>query len=76
MILSPDSPGAGGRAGANGHAASALDQPIAVTFFKNYAAAEADTEHYTMRTQAERIRAITKARKQDLPWLKLASCRS
>ena len=52
---------------------SVLDRPFAVTFFKDHFAVEARTERYTTRALAERIRAITKARKHDLPWLKLAS---
>jgi hypothetical protein len=49
-----------------------LDAPIAVTFFKNRAATVKAEELYTSRSLANRIVAITAARKDRLPWLKLA----
>lgn len=51
---------------------NALDAPIAITFFKNYAAATKSEEVYTPRSLANRIRAVTAASKDKLPWLKLA----
>ena len=51
---------------------SPLDAPIAVTFFRNYAATTKTEELYTPRALAERIRAVTAASKDRLPWLKLA----
>ena len=49
-----------------------LDTLIAVTFFKNYAAATKTEEFYTLRSLANRIRVVTAASKDKLPWLKLA----
>jgi hypothetical protein len=51
---------------------SRLDQPIPVAFFENFAAATCATERYSLRSLANRVQIITKSRKADLPWLKLA----
>lgn len=51
---------------------SPLDQPFAVTFFDNYAAAQKHEEPYSLRSLASRIHTVTAAEKSRLPWLKLA----
>jgi KaiC/GvpD/RAD55 family RecA-like ATPase len=50
----------------------ALDRPITITFFKTFAASEKTEENLTFRALAERIRTTGRARKEWLPWLKLA----
>lgn len=52
---------------------SLLDTPIAVTFFKNFAASEKWEEHFSLRNLAVRIKSVTAATKAQLPWLKLAT---
>lgn len=52
---------------------SALDTPIPITFFSDYAAATKHEEAYTPRALAERIRTVTAPSKARLPWLKLAT---
>lgn len=49
-----------------------LDQPIPVTFFKNFAASEKTEKTLSLRTLADRIRTTTAPTKAALPWLKLA----
>ena len=51
---------------------NALDAPIAVTFFRNYAAATKAEKLHTPRSLANQIRAVTAVSKDKLPWLKLA----
>lgn len=48
------------------------DPPVAVTFFKNYAAQSKREEPYTVAALACRIYAVTADAKGKLPWLKLA----
>ncbi|WP_426954126.1 phage/plasmid primase, P4 family [Muricoccus radiodurans] len=52
--------------------ATGLDQPFALTFFPDYAAASKREEIYTLRSLAPRIQAVTAATKKLLPWLKMA----
>ena len=51
---------------------SPLDQPIAITFFKTFAATEKREQQYSLRALAGRIKAVTASSKSQLPWLKLA----
>ena len=60
------------RAPPGGDAMSALDTPIPITFFPDYAAATKHEESYTPRALAGRIRVVTAPSKARLPWLKLA----
>lgn len=48
------------------------DQPFSLTLFTSFAAADKTEETYTLEGLAGRIRATTRGRKGDLPWLKLA----
>lgn len=54
-------------------AASQLDRPIAVTFFRSHAAQGKDEETLSLRDLAARIRTATAPSKGMLPWLKLAT---
>jgi hypothetical protein len=49
-----------------------LDAPMAVTFFRSYAADQKAEERFTLRSLASRIEAVTAGSKAQLPWLKLA----
>lgn len=51
----------------------ALDLPLRVTFFRNYAAATKTEEVVSLRGIVDRLRLMNGASKADLPWLKLAS---
>jgi hypothetical protein len=53
-------------------AGSLADQPFAVTFFDNFAAATKHEEPYTLSSLADRIRTVTAWKKDRLPWLKMA----
>jgi putative DNA primase/helicase len=53
-------------------ATSLLDRPFAMTFFRSHGATEKHKEPYTLRSLASRIQTVTAARKDKLPWLKLA----
>lgn len=53
-------------------ASGPLDQPIAVTFFENYAAIQKHEEAYSLRSLASQIQTVTAPEKSRLPWLKLA----
>lgn len=51
---------------------SALDVPIAVTFFENFGAKKKTELQHSLRSLADAIRRISKPDKKWLPWLKLA----
>jgi hypothetical protein len=51
---------------------SALDQPIAITFFPDFAARTKKVEHHSMRSLAPRIQTMNANEKWQLPWLKAA----
>ncbi|HEY8613244.1 MAG TPA: hypothetical protein VIL69_18420 [Roseomonas sp.] len=53
-------------------AESLLDRPFAVTLFRDYVAASKREEWVTLRCLADRVTSTTAARKDQLPWLKLA----
>jgi hypothetical protein len=59
-------------AGARDMTGSPLDRPFAVTFFRDYAAADKHEEPYSLRSLASRIQTVTAVRKDKLPWLKFA----
>jgi hypothetical protein len=52
---------------------SALDQPIAITFFPDFAARTKKVEHHSMRSLAPRIQTTNANEKGQLPWLKAAT---
>ena len=56
----------------NRDTSSPLDHPIAITFFKTFAATEKREQQYSLRALAGRIKAVTASNKSQLPWLKLA----
>ncbi len=68
----PFGSGAGRGAGESASSVPPIERPFAVTFFEDHAAAHKHEERFTLRGLAERIRATTAARKDRLPWLKLA----
>ena len=51
---------------------SFLDQPFLTTFFRNYAAQTKTPATVTLRSLAPRVRTVSAATKNGLPWLKLA----
>jgi hypothetical protein len=60
------------RTGAHGVPESLLDRPVAVTLFEDYAATSKREGTPNLRHLAVRIASTTAARKDQLPWLKLA----
>ncbi len=62
---------AGGDTARSSHG-SLLDRPLAVTFFTNFAAAQKQEKCWSLRSLEPHIRSVTAARKNELPWLKLA----
>jgi hypothetical protein len=56
----------------SGKVNSALDRPLAVTFFRNAAATSKHEERYPLRSLASRVNTVTARAKAQLPWLKLA----
>lgn len=53
-------------------AASPLDRPLSVTFWRDAQARTKTTEPISLRALCERIRTVTAPEKSALPWLKLA----
>ena len=54
-------------------ATSHLDMPFLTTFFRDYSAQAKTSETFTLRSLAPRVKTITAASKDKLPWLKLAA---
>ena len=64
--------GAGCGAGESASSAPPVERPFAVTFFEDHGAARKHEERSTLCSLAGRIRVTSAARKDLLPWLKLA----